>query len=200
MASILTAKMLANNAGVFTRINLTEAWAVKSPVAPSASQSIFSCNVPYYLPLLTYLDSVHQHSFFWARFNQEGMWQAFIHSAPFGGITAMPSLHIAGVTLFAIAARALNRRLGTLFVTYAVVILLGSVHLGWHYARDGYASIVLTLTIWRLVSWALDKAGWISLAQEEEMVRLKQCTSASHKTQPLSLFSHHAIRILDIFF
>ena len=124
-----------------------------------------------YAPLLTYLDSVHQHYFLWARFNQAGMWRAYIHDAPFGGITAMPSLHIAGVTLFAIAARTLNRRLGSLFVGYGAVILLGSVHLGWHYAVDGYVSIVLTLAIWRLVGWGLDKAGWISLTQEEEMVR-----------------------------
>lgn len=124
-----------------------------------------------YAPLLTYLDSVHQHSFLWARFNQEGMWRAFIHSAPFGGITAMPSLHIAGVTLFALAACTLHRWLGTLFVIYGVVILCGSVHLGWHYAVDGYVSIVLTLAIWRLVGWGLDTAGWVSLAQEREMVR-----------------------------
>jgi hypothetical protein len=124
-----------------------------------------------FIPLLTYLDEVHHRYFLWARFNQEGMWRAFIHNAPFGGITAMPSLHVAGVTLFALAARALNRWLGALFVMYGLVILLGSVHLGWHYAIDGYVSIVLTLAIWRLVGWGLDKAGWISLAQEEEMVR-----------------------------
>src|SRR3546814_4974916 len=31
---------------------------------------------------------------------------------------------------------------------YAVVIFLGSIHLGWHYAVDGYVSIVAVAAIW----------------------------------------------------
>jgi hypothetical protein len=31
---------------------------------------------------------------------------------------------------------------------YAGVVLVGSVHLGWHYAVDGYLSIVGALAIW----------------------------------------------------
>jgi hypothetical protein len=33
-------------------------------------------------------------------------------------------------------------------IAYAFVILLGSVHLGWHYAADGYVAAGVTWLIW----------------------------------------------------
>ena len=38
--------------------------------------------------------------------------------------------------------------MGIAFAAYAGVILLGSVHLGWHYAVDGYAAIGIALACW----------------------------------------------------
>jgi hypothetical protein len=35
------------------------------------------------------------------------------------------------------------------------VILVGSVHLGWHYALDGYASIVAVIVLWHAVGRGL---------------------------------------------
>jgi len=64
-----------------------------------------------------------------------------------GGISAFPSLHIAVPTLAACAARgALRWLLGAL----AAILWLASFTLGWHYAVDGIASIVLTPAIWWL--------------------------------------------------
>jgi hypothetical protein len=34
---------------------------------------------------------------------------------------------------------------------FAVLILLGSVHLGWHYAVDGYAGALGAALLWHLV-------------------------------------------------
>ncbi|MDF4804113.1 phosphatase PAP2 family protein, partial [Vibrio parahaemolyticus] len=34
---------------------------------------------------------------------------------------------------------------------FAVIIQIGSVHLGWHYAVDGYASTLTTFTLWKFV-------------------------------------------------
>ena len=116
-----------------------------------------------YTPLFAYLDSVHQQYFLWSRYEQIRMWQAYVHSAPFGGITAMPSLHVTGATLFALAAREINRLLGVLFIGYAVLIQFGAVHLGWHYALDGYTSVALTWMIWRLVGWGIMVTDWLTL-------------------------------------
>lgn len=65
-----------------------------------------------------------------------------------GGISAMPSMHLAVVTLNALMLGSLDRRAGLLGWLYVAVILLGSVYLGWHYAIDGYASIAAVALIW----------------------------------------------------
>jgi hypothetical protein len=74
-----------------------------------------------------------------------------------GAIAAMPSLHVASACAFYLVARISNRRLGWAFFTFLVLMLLGSIHLGWHYAIDGYAGIAGTIAIWwgcgRLVRW-----------------------------------------------
>ncbi len=64
------------------------------------------------------------------------------------GISAMPSMHVSIAFLFAIFSWRVSRRLGILAFAYFILILLGSVHLGYHYAVDGYVAIVATLFIW----------------------------------------------------
>jgi hypothetical protein len=66
------------------------------------------------------------------------------------GISAMPSLHNAMAVLFACAACHADRRMGWLFSAYAVLIWIGSIHLGWHYGIDGIVAAVLTIAIWKL--------------------------------------------------
>ena len=67
-----------------------------------------------------------------------------------GGISAMPSVHNGLAVLFAIAAFSVNRRLGWVFGAYALLIWIGSIHLGWHYALDGIVAGALTLGIWKV--------------------------------------------------
>ncbi|WP_165848596.1 phosphatase PAP2 family protein [Mesorhizobium delmotii] len=68
------------------------------------------------------------------------------------GISAMPSFHVAIVTLNALFLWSLNRWVGAIAWLYAAVILFGSVYSGWHYAIDGYVSIAAVLLIWRWAS------------------------------------------------
>lgn len=70
-----------------------------------------------------------------------------------GGISAMPSLHVGVAVWCALVARegAQTRLAVVLAVVFAVLILVGSVHLGWHYLSDGLVSVVLTPVIWHLV-------------------------------------------------
>lgn len=64
------------------------------------------------------------------------------------GITAMPSMHVALAMLYYLMARQIDRRLGYAFLAFLVAIMIGSVHLAYHYAVDGYVSIVMTALIW----------------------------------------------------
>jgi hypothetical protein len=66
------------------------------------------------------------------------------------GISAMPSLHIAMVYLFFLAMRKKSSRLGYVFGPCVVLIFVGSIELGYHYAVDGYVSFIVTTLIWLL--------------------------------------------------
>jgi len=66
------------------------------------------------------------------------------------GITAMPSMHVSLALLFFLAMRRVSKRAGYFFGAFFIAILIGSVHLGYHYAVDGYVSIAVTGLIWAL--------------------------------------------------
>ncbi len=67
------------------------------------------------------------------------------------GISAMPSMHVSSSVLMAMGAYQVNRILGLIFWFYVLIIQIASVHLGWHYAIDGYFSFISTVFIWWLV-------------------------------------------------
>lgn len=84
----------------------------------------------------------------WFLKTQQMLWDGYTGKIAALGISAMPSMHNASAVLFALAFWPVSRTVGLLFAAYAVVILIGSVHLGWHYAVDGYAAVAITLAAW----------------------------------------------------
>jgi hypothetical protein len=110
-----------------------------------------------FAPLLGYLHHVAADYRIPALTVQEDLWKAYVGQG-IGqgvGISAMPSMHVATSVLFALVGWGRGARLGAALSAFAVIILLGSVHLGWHYAVDGYVSAALTVLLWRSVGWAL---------------------------------------------
>ncbi len=88
----------------------------------------------------------------WALGTQDMLWRYHAGDATGlgAGISAMPSMHVTMAVLMALSARRIARPLGWLFSAYAAAILIGAVHLGWHYAVDGYAGAALAVLMWRL--------------------------------------------------
>jgi hypothetical protein len=81
---------------------------------------------------------------------QEWLWEVYSQGRMQvgSGISAFPSLHVAMATLVAVAGFTVNRWVGTLGIAWAGLIFAASIHLGWHYAVDGLASIAGVLLIW----------------------------------------------------
>lgn len=76
------------------------------------------------------------------------------------GITAMPSMHVSVAFLFFLAVRQVSRRAGMFFGAFCLIVMIGSVHLAYHYAVDGYVSIAATLLIWMAAgAWARRMTG-----------------------------------------
>ncbi|WP_253651632.1 MULTISPECIES: phosphatase PAP2 family protein [unclassified Vibrio] len=96
---------------------------------------------------------------------QSYLWQAYSNrSSDIGaGISAMPSMHISSSVLLAIGAFKVNKKIGLLFWLFTLIIMIASVHLGWHYAVDGYVAIVVTLLTWRFAKFILKRQKLIYL-------------------------------------
>lgn len=90
---------------------------------------------------------------------QAYLWNSYVsgEAGAGSGISAFPSMHIANATLFALLARRVHRWLFWIASAFCAVILVGSVHLGWHYAIDGYFSIAATVLIWKTVGRVLER-------------------------------------------
>jgi len=108
-----------------------------------------------FAPLMDYLTAANQVAPVWALDVQDMLWRKYTEGASgFGaGISAMPSMHVSAAVLFALLAWRVDRRLGIAFTAFAAVILIGSVHLAWHYAIDGYLAALATWLIWRAAGW-----------------------------------------------
>jgi hypothetical protein len=128
--------------------------ALLASVGPCYYGHVTASAVNPYAPMLDYLHSIPTLE---AVRIQEALWKAYINGTfmPLGGISAMPSMHVSIAVLLALVYRKVSPWLGFIFVLYAGVIQIGSVHLGWHYAIDGYLSAILTVTIWKAVSYLL---------------------------------------------
>jgi hypothetical protein len=67
---------------------------------------------------------------------------------PGGGISAMPSMHNAIAVLLACAGSGISRWLGRFLSIFAMLIFVGSIHLGWHYALDGIVAGAISIGLW----------------------------------------------------
>lgn len=105
-----------------------------------------------YAPLMQYLQHMHGAASISVSL-QDMLWRYHVSSGIGigAGISAMPSMHVAGATLFALLGWRTNRVLGIALTVNVVLVEIATVCLGWHYAIDGYVAMLGTLVIW----WAV---------------------------------------------
>ena len=82
-----------------------------------------------------------------------------------GGISAMPSVHVAVTIIFLMAVW--HRRYWRIAAAfYAAVIWLGSVYFGYHYVTDGPVAAAIALACWFACKTAIERwymrDGWIA--------------------------------------
>lgn len=117
--------------------------------AGPAFYGVVTGDVARFAPQLTLLaqsgDGMHAawrvHAYLW---NLHANGEAGVGS----GISAFPSMHVALVTLNALFIAEHSSRWALVAFGYVAVILASSVALAWHYAIDGYASILVTVAIY----------------------------------------------------
>ena len=105
-----------------------------------------------FAPLMRTLNEFAETSPVWALNVQDTLWNTHAASGPISGISAMPSMHMASSTLLACYGFRYARWAGWLLTGFAVVILIGSVQLAWHYAIDSYAGAMLAIILWCVAS------------------------------------------------
>ena len=112
-------------------------------------------------PLMAYLRAADASYPIWALSAQDALWRHHLaRDVDLAvGISAMPSLHVAIATLAALLCWRTHRLLGAAMTVFAGAIMIGSVHLGWHYAIDGYAGALGALLIWWIVGHCLRRWG-----------------------------------------
>lgn len=145
-------------ATVFSWIALGTVMACQWAAAgPCYYADVYPDKLNPYAPLFDKLNQVNGQIEIWALSIQRALWG--INAAGeyvFGsGISAMPSMHVVMTTLFACAAWSLSRVFGVIMAAYLLIIILGSVVLGWHYAVDGYLGVIGGLLIWWLAGRAV---------------------------------------------
>lgn len=147
-------------------LSFSATWILLGIVMATATASVGPCYVAYlpgvddpYAGLMAYLAGVDAESRIRALEIQGMLWLAYQegHRGLTSGIAAMPSLHVAIPALFATAVWTRSRMMSLALWGYTFLIFLGSVHLGWHYAVDGYVSVIAVLVLWwasgRLCDW-----------------------------------------------
>ena len=92
----------------------------------------------------------------WIALAESGrMWTSLASNRPslVAGISAAPSIHVAISLWIYLNARKLAPRAALPAMLYFLLVWIGSVQLGWHYATDGLAGVIGMLAIWYLTPW-----------------------------------------------
>jgi hypothetical protein len=95
-------------------------------------------------------DSLRTRGAWVAIAESDRMWASTSMARPglVAGISAMPSIHVAISLWMVLTARTMAPRLAWPAAVYFILIWVGSVQLGWHYASDGLVGALGVCGVW----------------------------------------------------
>lgn len=103
-----------------------------------------------YAGLMAYLYETEKSWPVWAVGLQDSLWANYASGSGdiTKGISAMPSMHNAQCLLLVLAVWNKSRIVRNLAIIHGVLVFVGSVHLGWHYAVDAYLAWIVAGLAW----------------------------------------------------
>lgn len=142
-----------------------------------------------FVSLTSRIESIHAQTPLLAVEARDYLWAAHVagESQANGGISAMPSMHVAVAFLVFLAVRNRGPLPAIAGAMYVGIILFSSVHLGWHYAIDGYFSIMATAVVW-FASGAFAR-WWMRAAPPSGPAIAARSTSTASAGAPARLVS-----------
>lgn len=98
----------------------------------------------------------------WAAATRDYLWSDHLRGGGRlgGGISAMPSLHVAIAAWCALVVKRYWPKLAFVGWIYTLLIFVGSVHLGWHYALDGIVSFALLIIAYSVAGLVTEKSDY----------------------------------------
>lgn len=136
---------------------------VFASAGPCFAERIGATSAADFAPLMARLREIHLsgdplNAYYW----QGVLWRHHAaHQAGFAmGISAMPSMHNAIAILYALTTTRMARPIRIAAWSFAALIFVGSIHLGWHYAVDGIAAGLMISGIWYAAGRYLDRVGY----------------------------------------
>lgn len=142
---------------------------VFSSVGPVFYSQAYPELVNPFTALMSYLTEVSREYPSLVLLEKDMLWRLYQQSelSPASGISAMPSMHVSVAMLICLISLQSKHVIAKIFGgTFLVLIGLGSVHLGWHYAIDGYLAIIVTLVVWKMT---------VYLSHQPEVSVLSSC-------------------------
>jgi hypothetical protein len=158
-------------------LSMSLAWALIGTLAATLLSSAGPCYYGFvadgpnpYAPLMDYLHGVSEnmsigafgfdvHLPLTSQMLQSLLWQGY-STSDFGmarGVSAAPSMHLASTWLIARLAWSIGGKARVFGAAFLGFVFIGSIHLGWHYALDGYLAMASAWMLWRAVGWLLDR-------------------------------------------
>jgi hypothetical protein len=142
-----------------------------SSAGPCFYGLLFPGHSPY-AAQMAYLETVSRSWPLWSVNVQHTLWSDYIAGhGRLGGISAMPSMHVTIAALLAIWGWRINRMTGFALTAFAGVIVIGSIHLAWHYAVDGIAGIALAALFWAMAGTVVRASARYSMGRRGAVIQ-----------------------------